>query len=530
MLLVGPVGAGKTLVAELLIRLALKHEWAQVFYNANRETLISQPAQGFDDVAYTFVKAGQDFDATAVLQFCQVQTIARRQIVAVKDSSGKPYRRALVIWDEAHAIKAQQCLGVREALLKTFDHVYFAMFSATPYRLDSRGLGDVADCLVEIATPKQLMEASPPIILNPHYWSQPPPIAEGEDTEQAMFRPGIVGDIFATWLKHARDLPTIGRAYSIPHSQMLTQRFNNGGVKAAHIDGSMSTVMKRRLFVGLAVGVIQVLWAGSNVFDEGFDSRASWEMLLPRGSDATEALTLLRDGTLELGCAEAKLLRERVLAGVLRELREFYGEDAWEPPPYKPLACLIDAAPTASCGSWMQRQGRVVRSWPGKDRAIVICHSGNLERHGFLAQHEGFALTQDQQWSPKLRPSTGIAGLHVAKPVTCPGCLCVDVAGTTQCRYCGAVISTPKLPDEDASIELVEKSVETTPMLASTPGVREAFLKARYKEQAAANRQRLAQGKPPYKEIWAALRFKKRFGHWPDGAMDRMLKRQFGIG
>lgn len=563
---VGPVGSGKTFVAELLMVPALEHEWAQVFFCAHTETLLDQPATRFSHIGIqsAFLKSGRREDATQALQFCSAATLTRRDLVAAVDSKGQKYRRCLVVLDEAHRVRSYVYANILLKFTQVFDFVYIVLLSGTPYRLDGRGLADVADSLIEISTPRQLMQQG--VILSPRYYSTPLP--DGDDMDAIVVRPGVVGDVVATWLERAAGLPTICRAYSIDHSKLLMQRFQQADVAAAHIDGTMTTAQRRRLLVGLATGRVAVLCAGSNIFDEGFDSRASYEMLLPQeemmpnrpdqsaltlhtsnGADVTkprrtskqhsaaasyscaEALQMLQDQTLELGGAEAVKLHERVLQGVVVELQSFYGSIAgqgcisttpWLPPAYAPLCVLIDAAPTASCGSWMQRQGRVVRSWPGKTQAIVLSHGGNLERHGALVWHEGFSLQQDAKWSPRLRLSSGVAAFSCPKPRQCPGCLAVDVEGGTLCVWCGAVLAVLVLPEEHRG-ELVERDAATAVM--STPGVKEAFLRARYKEM----RDRVRSGLPPYKPGYAGARFKQRFGHWPQHGLDTMLRREFGF-
>jgi len=571
---VGPVGSGKTYVAELLMAPALEHEWAQVFFCAHTETLVDQPAQRFSHLGIrsAFLKAGRREDPTQALQFCSAPTLVRRDIVATVDSKGQKYKRALLVIDEAHRVKSSTYVGIVDKFKKVYEFVYILLLTATPYRLDGRGLADVADALVEISTPRQLMQQG--VILSPKYYSAPLP--EG-DPDEVVIRPGIVGDVVATWLQRAGNLPTICRAYSIDHSKLLVERFTQANVKAAHIDGTMTTAQRRRLLVALATGRVQVLCAGSNIFDEGFDSRASYEMLLPgeevmpnrpdpsipesfrsirstNGADVTKprriqkqysaaasfsplgALQMLQDETLELGPAEARQLRDRVLDDVLAELRDFYGDmdgagctsmTPWLPPHYVPLAVLVDAAPTASMGAWMQRQGRVVRSWPGKTEALVLCHSGNLERHGALVWHDGehcdnFKLQTDAKWSTKLRPSGGVAKFSCPKPRQCPGCLCVDVEGGTACVWCGAVLAALVLPEEHRG-DLVERAAATA--VLSTPGIKESFLRARYGEMAA----RVRQGLPPYKPGYAAARFKQRFGFWPQRGLETMIRQEFGL-
>ena len=551
---VAPVGAGKTYIAELLIVPTLQHKWAQVFFCAHTESLLDQPAQRFTstEMQAAFIKAGRAADPAAMLQFCSAQTLCRRDIVP-------QHFRAVVFVDECHRTKSTTYIEILNKFNTLFKFVYIVYLTATPYRLDGRGLADVADAQIEVATPRQLMGKAPfpdgsilqrPVILSPLYWAEPLP--EG-DTEEVVSRPGIVGDVVKSWQQRGQGQATICRAYSLDHSKLLVERFRSAGIRAAHIDGTMTTAQRRRLLVGLSVvghpDAIDILCAGSNIFDEGFDSRASYELLLPRTADALEAWGVLRDPTAQLGPLEALLLRRRVLDGVLPELRDFWpaaeSGAPMEPPLYRPLCCLIDAAPTASCGAWMQRQGRVVRAWYGDDEEtaaarswqglpvsderavpVVLCHSGNFDQHGALVFHEGFPFAVDAVWSPKLKPGNGVSKLHVPLPRTCPGCLSIDVERTGTCLYCGVATTEPNLPDERPSVELVAR--EAAPAV-STPGTREAFLKSRYVKWLSINRDRAAEGKPPYKAGWPLVQFKSRFGFWPDMILQKQVRAQLGI-
>lgn len=557
--LVLPVGGGKTRIAEHLMVNVLDKSWAQIFFIAHTETLIDQPAQRFQDrrIAHAFVKAGRKPDASAQVQFCSEATLVKRDVVVAANASGKPHTRAVVIVDEAHRVKSDRYLQILKKLTSSYQFVYLLLLTGTPYRLDGRGLADIAQALIEPATPRQLMGLAPwpdgtythrPVILPPRYLSKPIEVLKEDDTEAVFQRPAIVGDVVSTWLANADRMATICRAYTIAHSQALVERFRQAGVRVAHIDGEMRTAQRRRLLVELAIGRLEVLCSGSNIFDEGYDSRASYEMLLPRG-DGHDAWMLLRSGV-ELGCAETGELRRRVLDSILPELRCYWPSVGsalpMEPPTYVPLSCLIDAAPTASCGAWMQRQGRAVRSWWGdsedeaatrselgldwsraKRKALILCHSGNLERHGALMWHEGFNLSQDATWATKPKAGNGVPGLHVPRLVTCPECLSVEVNGGSVCQYCGTALVVPKLPDEDRDVVLVER--EAASVKVATAADKENYLRAQFALMRQYNTARAARGQPPFKPGWALVRFKARFGYWPDGGMAAMIRRQMGM-
>lgn len=580
------VGAGKTRIFEYLALPILAADSAQVVFVAHTDQLIDQPARRFSDIGIqsAFVKAGRRRDGDAAVQFCSGATLVNHPIQPSRRRDGSLHTRVVVFIDEAHRARSATIESILVALNRTFTFVYICYLTATPYRLDGRGFAEIADALVEAVTPRRLVEAG--VILDPVYALAPARQRDedsAEDDEALFRRPAVVGNLVAEYLKRGRDddgflMPAIGRAVSIAHSRDVVERYNRAEVtlepgrlsrrlRAAHIDGTMSAATKRRLLARLTIGggrgadhplALDALWAGSPIFDEGFDSRLSWEAMLPATDDGRAALALLDDTAVELGPAEARALTERVVASVLPELRDFYGGDAarwggvgggvggaasphlphYRPPPYQPLAVLIDAAPTASVGAWMQRQGRVVRAWPGDDnstaktKAVVISHGGN-ERHGYLIHHSSetmpwlFALGEDARWAPKIKASL-VAQMKAQQPTRCPSCLCVDRPGVEVCRWCGAAIPTSRLPDESETVGLVEAST-AVPIAVSTPGTREAFLRKQYARQAAANKARRGSGLPPYKPGWAAMRFRSRFGFWPDGRLDRMLRREFGI-
>ena len=498
--LVAPVGAGKTFCGQLLVRKVVATAWGQVWWIAHNDTLIDQPAIGFDDdeIPYAFVKAGRDADPDAQVQVCSAQTLVRRDIVVAKGPDGRPFRRALVVIDEAHRVKASTYLEIRERLLRSYEFVYFLLLTATPYRLDGRGLADVADALVEAATPRQLMDSGR--ILEPLYWSQPPP--EG-DADEVARRPAVMGDALKSWQKYARGLPTLVRCRSLAHSRAMAEEFQRAGIRAAHVDGSMSLAERRRFVCGLAIGgvasshplALDVLFTGSNLFDEGFDSRASWEMLL-RG---------------------------------LPELADFWLPGATAPPEYRPLSVLLDLNRTNSPGAWAQLQGRVVRAWPGKDVAIVLCLSGNLEAHGFLCQHHGFRLDQDAGWARKARAGDGVPRLSAAAPRRCGACLSVEPPGSERCRACGADLGpAPRLPEEDRTVELVQVFSRSDAPPADV-SVQEAFLRKKWSEKLQQDAIRAQVGRSPYSDKWPGQQFLVRFKRWPPRAMEDMIKRELDL-
>ena len=144
--LVMPVGGGKTRVAEHLMVNVLDKAWAQIFFIAHTETLIDQPAQRFADrrIAHAFVKAGRKADATAQVQFCSDATMVRRDVAVASRPDGSLHDRVVVIIDECHRVRSATYLQILTKLSRSFKFVYLLLLTGTPYRLDGRGLADLA--------------------------------------------------------------------------------------------------------------------------------------------------------------------------------------------------------------------------------------------------------------------------------------------------------------------------------------------------------------------------------------------------
>lgn len=496
-------------MAMRMIRKVRAHDWAQVWFIAHSTELIDQPADDLAEleIPHAFVKAERDPDPTAAVQVCQVQTLINRQITPAPDGNGKPYRRAVVFIDEAHHVKAATYLQVRDRLRASYDLIYFLLLTATPYRTDGRGLADVAEALIEATTPRELVDAG--YLVNPLYWSNPPP---DEDADALADRPRLVGDIVDTWLKRADGLPTIGRAINVAHSQRIVERFRAAGVRAEHIDGTMGQAQRANLYARLAIGgrasghpqAIDVLCTGGTLLEEGFDGRKSYRHVLA-------------DRSLWLGHSY--------------------------PPRYRPLCCLGDWSPTKARGAWIQRIGRVTRThWPSevaamskqgidsdvKTRALVLCHSGNLERHRFLLDHQGFTLDGDQVGATK--PGSA-PRLRARAPLSCPVCLAVSSAGTPACPACGCPLAAgePDIPEEDAATELVERKWDPKATLPPTTEIMTRALRKFYAQMRSANAERAAVGAPAYKPGWARVKFKLAFGDWPPDHMDRAIAAEFGF-
>lgn len=201
-------------------------------------------------------------------------------------------------------------------------------FTATPFRTDGRGLGDVFTDLVEIATPSLLAELGilvPPRIFAP---SAPDLVGvrttagdyNGKDLVLRVDTPKLIGSVAEHWGRIVRGRLAVAFAASIQHSRHLAQALCGVGARAVHVDADTDSDVRKTYLDLLARGEIDVI-TNVGLFTEGWD--------LPR------------------------------------------------------LGAVIVARPTQSTGLWIQMCGRGARGHEGKTDYLLVDHAGNVLRHGF---------------------------------------------------------------------------------------------------------------------------------------------------
>lgn len=91
----------------------------------------------------------------------------------------------------------------------------------------------------------------------------------------------------------------------------------------------------------------------------------------------------------------------------------------------------------------MQQVGRSMRPAPGKQRALILDHAGNVFRHG-LPEAE-------REWSLEDRPrQAGEAPLK-----RCPECGAIIALAAWHCPECGSVLRAPASTRAESSSRLV---------------------------------------------------------------------------
>lgn len=373
-----PTGAGKTRVATAIVQMTLAKSTGRVIVLANRKQLVHQfaaalRAAGLDvGIAQGENTAGLHHRVVV----CSIDTIHARNYT-FEDV-------ALFIIDEAHAVAGSEKY---RTLLFRYNRVPVIGLSATPF---ARGLGKsypelggkpLFEELVVGATVQELVDDGYLTDIEIYCPSAPDMTgaktsrtAEGEqdyrqaDIDEATDRPELVGDIVWHFLKLGSGLKTLVFASSIAHSKHVVERLQAAGVKAEHLDCYMDDDTRADILRRFERGDFTVL---SNV------------ALLSEGFDVPDT------------------------------------------------ACMILARPTKSLTRFLQMVGRVLRPAPGKTHALLLDHSGSVERIGHPFDDLPLALCDG---NPN---KAGKQEREKPEPKPCPSCKFVKPAGTHECPKCG---------------------------------------------------------------------------------------------
>jgi superfamily II DNA or RNA helicase len=381
-MVVAPTGSGKTVLFSYISH-GTAAKGNRVLILVHRQELIDQTAKTLRafGVPHGIIAAGRSGDRHQQVQVASVQTIVRRPGI---------FRPDLIIVDECHHASAGSWLKV----IAANPQARILGFTATPERLDGKGLGSVFDEMILGPSVAWLIENGH--LCKPRYFA-PPVVADlsrihmrggdfaKDELASIMDSKAIIGDAVDHYRRICPGSPAIAFCVSVDHARHTAAQFQAAGFRAATIDGSMDREARRDIVAALADGRIHVM-TSCEIVSEGFD--------IP----LVTAAILLR--------------------------------------------------PTASLGLHLQQIGRVLRPAPGKDRAIILDHVGNCGRHGYAETEREWSLEgRDKKKRAKQESSVEMR--------QCPSCyLCHEPAPI--CPECGHVYEIQRRELETVAGELVE--------------------------------------------------------------------------
>lgn len=364
-LLVAPTGSGKTVIAGHVLASTILRGNRGVFF-AHRRILIKQT---YDKL---ILEAGIAPEHVAILMGNDPLTNAGAPIQVVSIDTF-PHRDAplahIVIVDEAHRSLGQTYVDAINLYIQ--QGAFILGLTATPWRADGKGLGDIYEELVLVATPRELIRDGR--LEAPRVFAPPPSaridlsnvaLIGGDYAEDALERimntVHLVGDIVEHWLKHAEGRATVLFAVSIRHSMACCEAFLQSGIPAAHLDGSTPQTVRDSVLEKLETGEIKVV------------------------------------------CT----------CGVLSE--------GWHQPAVK---CAILARPTKSLTLYMQQVGRILSPWGGQ-QPMVLDHANNTFEHGLPHADRSYVLTTSHKKKSRFQDtkSCECGAILPTNTQVCPEC------------------------------------------------------------------------------------------------------------
>ena len=317
-LLCVPTGGGKTVIASEIINGAVKKN-KSILFLAHRRELIEQCAAKLEEFGiynYNIIMSGDKRNnRDAQVHIASVQTLLKREF---PDAD-------LIIIDEAHRAAAK---GYRTVVLN-YPKASILGLSATPERLDGKGLDDLFSKIVEVCSVTSLIKDG--FLISPACYGLNIDEADlkslrtrggdysEDELEEMMDKPKLIGDIVTNWKKHANNKLSVIFACGVKHSKHIVDEFVKAGISAAHIDGSMSKIERESIIRDWRKGIIRVV-SNVNLFTEGFD--------------------------------------------------------------FPQLECCVLARPTQSVSLYLQMAGRIMRTHEDKSGAVILDHSNNVQTHG----------------------------------------------------------------------------------------------------------------------------------------------------
>lgn len=441
-----PTGSGKTEIAIELIHSA-NRKGKRVAFIANRIGLVEQAARRLrrSGLDVGVLQGDNTHRLDAPVLACSIHTVARRGLPDID----------LIVIDEAHAVAGSR--HYRELLCR-YSALPVIGLSATPF---ARGMGKhyadlggpLFERIVQAASIRELIDLG--FLVDCDIYAPTEPDLSGvalvsnafgeQDYNErqlaaAVDKPSLVGDIVAHWKRLGRDLPTVCFATSIAHSKHITDEFNAEGIPAEHIDCYTDEDERRDILARVASGQTKVI-SNVGILTEGWDMPACGVMILAR--------------------------------------------------------------PTRSLTRWIQMAGRVLRPHPGKERAIILDHSGSAAHLGYPTDDLPLELDDGT-------PKKSVAGREKdePKPRKCPACSYIKPAKVHVCPACGLA------PERQSDVEvhageLVKLSRKKKP--------------TREEKQAAYSGLLWIANERGRRPGWVAHIYRDRFGVWPRG-LDETIK------
>lgn len=320
--------------------------------------------------------------------------------------------------------------------------------SATPW---TRGLKDWFTDFIRVSSTRELIERG---LLSPFKVYAPShPDLSGVGTVAGDYNEGelaevmsqkpLVADVIETWLRMADNRPTLCYGVNRIHAKHLQERFEAAGVPCAYQDAYTSDDERANIKAQFHCGEVKVV---CNV------------------------------GTLTVGVD-------------------------WD------VRCISLCRPTKSDMLMVQIIGRGLRTAEGKDHCLILDHSDNHTRLGFVTDIDESYTGLRGGKTPAHEGRTE----HIRLPKECPQCAYMKPPRVATCPACGFAAQVKnKIHEEKGEL----RELKPRPKQKRQPGETHALLEAMSKAQLFAELKRygLDYG---YQPGWAMHKYRVFHGTWP---------------
>lgn len=367
--LVAATGSGKTRTAAEVIRLATSKGF-RVAFICNRIELVKQAVEAFEKLGIKcgIMQGENSWDCNAQVVVCSIQTMARRKYNGFD----------LALIDECHT--TPQSKAYRK-FFESHSNIPIVGLTATPWAkgmaAKHKWLHDEPiwqDLVVAASIPDLIAQG---FLVDVEVYAPTDPDLSGVSVQNgdyekralamAMNKAKLVGDIVKHYIRLGEGKPAVCFCVNVKHSMHVVEEFNKAGIRAVHVDGYMKDEDRRPLIEAFKRGEYQVL-SNCHLLAEGFDA------------PSTEV-------------------------------------------------CIL-ARPTKSLIRFIQCVGRALRPFPGKTRALILDHSGVVQRLGWPTDELPYDLDSDDKKKESKEAEKPL-------PIVCPSCYAVRPRSVKKCNVCG---------------------------------------------------------------------------------------------
>lgn len=378
-------GFGKSHTSAFIVREAVA-KGKSVWFMAHLKEILEDTSKKLaaEGIQHGIIMAGIPSNRSVPVQVVSVQTVARRL--------ARYERPDLLIIDEAH-------LAVAATYRTVIDWAgcHLLLLTATPQRLDGRGLNEIADTIIQTCSTQDLIDEG--LLADIRYYA-PAKIdlsavrtVAGDyaknDLAEAMDKPKLVGDAVSHWLKYARGRQTIAFCTSIKHAHHVAESFRAVGVRAVAVSGDTDTSERRQALADLKAGRIDVV-ANCALWVAGVDAPT--------------------------------------------------------------VSCIMLLAPTKSLTKCLQSVGRGLRTADGKYDCVILDHGSLIHTHGHPADLREWSL----EGTPKKSRPRDPDDISIK---SCPKCFRVSRSVAQKCE-CGHVfvVKVREIEQVEGTLAEVDRS------------------------------------------------------------------------